>query len=167
MPRLAALLPLLAALAPAAAQAKCPNQSGIFSCQIGRKTLEVCHWKGMITYEFGLPNKAELSLFTPETEADFTPWSGVGRTMWSSLAFHNEGITYEVWSSLDKLMNDDDPMPEWQGGVNVLQGDKTLAQLTCNPGSVEGILDTVYDIKTDLGQCWNLTTFAWQQAPCP
>ncbi len=44
---------LLALLAAAPAHAACQNDLEIFSCQIGKKTLQVCEWKGMLIYQFG------------------------------------------------------------------------------------------------------------------
>lgn len=60
-----------------------------------------------------------------------------------------------------------DPQAIWEAGINVLQGDKTLAQLTCDQGSVRGDLAQVFELKQATGQCWNHERFAWQAGPCP
>ncbi len=107
----------------------------------------------------------ELALNATFADADFTPWPGIGRTMWNELAFHNDGVTYTVWSSLEKQLEENQPEPQVEGGVHVTQGDAELASLTCNPGSVRAALDTIWDIKTMIGQCWNYEANRWQACP--
>jgi hypothetical protein len=156
---------LLAVLAAAPAHAACQNDLTIFSCKIGAKTLQVCEWKGMLIYQFGPEGAPELALNTTFADADFTPWPGIGRTMWNELAFHNDGVTYTVWSALEKQLEENQPEPQVEGGVHVTRGDAELASLTCNPGSVRSALDTVWNIKTMIGQCWNHEANLWQACP--
>lgn len=128
-----------------------------FSCPIGKKTVEVCYWKGMLTYSFGRAGKAELIISEPLETVAYTPWPGIGRAIWDQVAFQNEGVTYEIWSSFDRM----DENAVMEGGVNVMQGDKTLATLTCDKGSVERGLDTISDLKAGIGQCWDMGAQAW------
>jgi hypothetical protein len=151
---------LLFAVLAAPAQAACPGDD-VFSCEIGRKTLEICAWKGALIYSFGRVNRPELSITQPLESAAYTPWPGIGRAIWDSVAFQNEGITYEVWSSFDRL----DETAILEGGVNVVQDEETLATLTCNKGSVANGLDVISELKADIGQCWDHETVAW--VPCP
>jgi hypothetical protein len=150
--RTALLLTLLAAPAHAA----CPGDTAFF-CQIGKKTLEVCHSTGTLTYSFGRAGKQELTIAEPLETAAYTPWPGIGRAIWEAVAFQNQGTTYEVWTSIDKMEKD----AVLEGGVNVMQGDSTLASLTCNPGSVSQSLDAISDLKAGIGQCWNPEARAW------
>lgn len=152
---------ILALLLPAAALADCPGGEEIFSCTIGKNALQVCHQNNALTYSFGPKGIPDLTLTEPLETADFTPWPGIGRTMWDSLAFHNEGITYEVWAALDKQVDETAPEPQVQGGVTVMKGDRTLASLTCNEGSVRSFLDTVSVLKTAIGQCWSFDSHSW------
>ena len=50
--RAALLLALLAAPAASPVWAACPGDT-VFSCPIGKKTVEICHAKGLLTYTFG------------------------------------------------------------------------------------------------------------------
>lgn len=145
---------LLALAAPA--HAACQGDEA-FSCPIGQKTVEVCYWKGMMTYAFGAEAKPELIINEPLESLAYTPWPGIGRAIWDSVAFQNDGVTYEVWSSIDKM----DENAVMEGGVNVLQGDKTLATLACNKGSVERGLDLIGELKAGIGQCWDREAQAW------
>lgn len=152
----AALL-LLTLASPA--QAACQGDTA-FSCQIGTKTLEVCYWRGSLIYAFGPDNAPELTIAQPLETAAYTPWPGVGRAIWESVAFQNQGTTYEVWSSFDRL----DETAVLEGGVHVLEGDTLLATLTCNTGSVAPTLFAISDLKAGIGQCWDFDTQAWTTA---
>jgi hypothetical protein len=149
--RVALLIAVLAAPANA-----CPGDA-VFSCPIGKKTLEVCASNGLLTYSFGREGKPEITVSEPLETIAYTPWPGIGRAIWDSVAFQNEGVTYEVWSSFDRM----DENAVMEGGINVMEGDKTLASLTCDKGSVERGLDTISDLKAEIGQCWNYETQAW------
>jgi hypothetical protein len=114
--RTALFFALLAAPLAAPAQAACQGDEA-FSCQVGKKTLEICYWKGMLTYRFGPEGKPELTLNEPLETVDFMPWPGIGRAIWDSVVFENKGVAYEVWSSFDKL----DENAVMEGGVNVMR----------------------------------------------
>jgi hypothetical protein len=147
---------LLLALAASPAQAACQGDTA-FSCQIGAKTLQVCYWKGALIYAFGPENAPELTIAQPLETADYTPWPGIGRAIWDSVAFTNQGTTYDVWTAFDRL----DENAVLEGGVNVLEGDTLLATLTCDRGSVATALDTVGILKAGIGQCWDHESLTW------
>ncbi|WP_137110530.1 hypothetical protein [Rhodobacter sp. SY28-1] len=147
---------LFLALLAAPAQAACQGDEA-FSCPIGKKTVEICYWKGMLTYRFGPEGKPELTLNEPLETVDYMPWPGIGRAIWDSVVFTNQGVTYEVWSSFDRL----DENAVMEGGVNVMQGTKTLAALACDKGSVEAGLDRISDLKAGIGQCWDYDSRSW------
>lgn len=150
--RLALALVLLASPAHAACQG-----DEAFSCTIGKKTLEVCYWKGALIYAYGRDGKPELTLSEPLETVSYTPWPGIGRAIWDAVAFENEGVTYEVWTSFDKI----DENAVLEGGVNVMQGDATLATLACDKGSVAHGLDTISELKAGIGQCWDYENQTW------
>ncbi|MCU0829231.1 MAG: hypothetical protein MUE52_18025 [Tabrizicola sp.] len=152
------LLPLLFLAAPA--HAACQGDEA-FSCKIGAKTLDVCYWKGMLTYRFGPEGKPELILNEPLETVAFTPWPGMGSSFWETVAFRNGDYTYEVWTSVERDPEATEPR---QGGVRVLQGEQTVAELTCDPDTVSP-MDTLYDLKHGIGQCWDVETQVW--GPCP
>ena len=147
---------LLALLAATPAHAACQGDEA-FSCRIGKKTLDVCYWKGMLTYRFGPEGRPELTLNERLETVDFMPWPGIGRAIWDSVVFENDGVTYEVWSSFDKM----DENAVMEGGVNVMQGTETLATLTCNKGSVGRGLEGLSDLKAGIGQCWDYDSRTW------
>lgn len=62
--------------------------------------------------------------------------------------FWNRGIAYEVWSSFDRIAE----IMGVEGGVTVLDGQTTLATLTCDPGSVSRELIIISDLKSDTGK---------------
>jgi hypothetical protein len=147
---------LLLALLAAPAHAACQGDEA-FSCQIGKKTLEVCYWKGMLTYAYGPKGKPELFLNEPLETVAFTPWPGIGSSLWETVAFQNDGYTYEVWTSVERDPEATEPR---SGGVRVMQGDATVAELTCDPGTATP-MDALYDLKDGIGQCWNMETRTW------
>ncbi|MFO1203890.1 MAG: hypothetical protein U1E58_14765 [Tabrizicola sp.] len=147
---------LLFILLAAPAHAICQEEE-VFSCPIGKKVVEVCSFRGELTYSFGREGSPEIILYEPLETVAYTPWPGIGRAIWDSVAFENEGVTYEVWSSFDKM----DENAVLEGGVNVLKGDKTLASLTCDKGSVERGLDFITDLKAGIGQCWSYDSQSW------
>ena len=150
--RAALILALLAAPASAACQG-----DEAFSCRIGKKTLEVCRWKDMLTYSYGREGKPELTLTEPLETVAYTPWPGIGRAIWDTVAFHNNGVTYEVWTSFDKM----DENAVLEGGVYVMEGETMLASPTCDRGSVAHGLDTISFMKAGIGQCWEPETQSW------
>jgi hypothetical protein len=147
---------LLVILLAAPAHAACPGDT-VFSCPIGKKTLEICHAKGLLTYTFGRGRKPELIISEPVETVAYTPWPGIGRAIWDSVAFENEGVTYEVWTSFDKM----DENAVLEGGINVMEGDETLATLTCNKGSVDYSMEGISDLKAQIGQCWDMGSRSW------
>ncbi|MBE2278345.1 MAG: hypothetical protein IAE87_18850 [Rhodobacteraceae bacterium] len=158
----AAAIPLvLATMLPAVALAACPGEV-LLSCPIGRKHLELCLTPEAVLYSFGPKGNPELKLAVPVTEAAYQPWPGVGRTIWDSVQLFNGGITYEVWTSIDR----DDPAALWEGGINVLKGEALQAELTCAAGSVTNDLTAIFAAKEAAGQCWSFDNLRWQSA-CP
>lgn len=154
--RTALFLALLAAPAGSPLWAACQGDEA-FSCQIGTKRVEVCYWKGMLTYSFGREGKPELFLNERLETVAFTPWPGIGSSLWETVAFQNEGYTYEVWTSVERDPEATEPRA---GGVQVLQGDKTVAELTCDRGTATS-MEGLYDLKDGIGQCWDMTTQTW------
>lgn len=159
---LAALVPLVAGLLTAApAFATCQGE-GLFECRIGKKALEICRTGSAVSYRFGPAGKPELEIATALSDLQYQPWPGVGRAIWEAVTFHNDGTSYEVWSSFDR--QDPDAKPE--GGVNVLRGEKLIAALDCTKGSVLSGLDLLYGAKESVGQCWSFEHHRWTTAPC-
>ena len=152
----AALFLFLVLAAPA--QAACPGESEIFSCTIKGKPLQLCYWRGVVTYNFGPVDKPELSLSQPLQDIEFTPWPGIGGSIWETVVFPNQGYRYEVWTSVER---DPEATTGLRGGVTVLQGESLVAQLVCDPGTPSQSLDVIYELKEAIGQCWDFEARVW------
>ncbi len=157
----------LIALLPATAQAACPGET-FLSCTVGNgKHVEVCiqpgdsAGKGSFTYTFGPKGAPELSLSVPMSAGTVTPWSGVGRSIWASVSFPNDGYDYEVWHGFDRLDED----AGLEAGVNVLQAEKLVASLTCTGGEIAPVF-TLEDTMESAGYCWNREASRWQRGDC-
>lgn len=157
----------LAVLLPAAAHATCPVETFV-SCSVsGGKQIEVCIQPGNFagdggfTYTFGAAGAPELRLSVPMSAGTVTPWSGVGRSIWASVGFPNAGYEYEVWHSFDRLDEDGG----LNAGVNVLQGEDVVAELTCIAGEIAPVF-TLEDTMAAAGYCWNRDRFHWQRSDC-
>jgi len=150
--RAALILALLATPASAACQG-----DEAFSCQIGKKALDVCYWKGALIYRYGPKGHPELTIAEPLETVDYTPWPGIGSAIWETVAFQNEGYTYEIWTNIERDPEATEPRA---GGVRVMQGDATVAELTCNRGTATP-MDGLYDLKSGIGQCWDGESKTW------
>lgn len=152
----------LALLAPSAALAACPGEI-LLSCPIGKKHLELCLTSQSLTYSFGPKGAPEITLTDAIREVAYSPWPGVGGTIFDSVTFTNRGTSYEVWTSLER--NPDNAQTE--AGINVIEGGQIIAELACAPGSVTSDLYPVFVAKEAAGQCWNREAQAWQDGGCP
>lgn len=149
-------------LLAAPAHAACPPDGEIFACQIGKKTLEVCHEGSALVYRFGPADAPELALSEPLETVDYQPWSGFGRNRFYTVTFQNNGFAYEVWSGFDRIGHPQGP----RGGVTVRDGTAKEVKLTCDWGSVKGELERVGWLKTDIGQCFDQDNATWREGPC-
>jgi hypothetical protein len=152
---------ILACFFPLPALAECTGET-LVSCPIGAKQLQVCNEGDLLTYSFGPPGAPDLQLASRPQEA-YTPWNGIGRSLWETITFTNRNVTYEVVFSFDRMV--EDAMPEW--GVVVTQGDEIIANLTCENQLANIPFDGLYDQITAAGLCWNREDFVWQTGACP
>ena len=95
-----------------------------------RKQLELCLDGGRLTYRFGRPGAPELELTRDLSEIAYTPWPGIGRTIWEDVEITNEGVTYAIHSWVERPL-DTGEAPRSGTGLIVLQGAEPLAELTC------------------------------------
>lgn len=164
-------LPALAfALFPGVALADCRGETFI-SCDIGNgQHLEVCiepeelPGRGAFTYAFGRRDDPELTLREDFASGTVAPWSGVGRAIWGSISFHNDGYVYETWHSFDRL-EEGSPL---EGGVNILHDKTFLASLSCKPGpgNVIAPLFTLEDTMAAAGYCHDPEHREWRRGNC-
>lgn len=114
-----------------------------------------------VSYEFGRRGReADLKLVRNVTEVDLYPWPGVSRTIWEQVSFENAGVFYRVFYAQER----DPRTPELSGGLLVERDGETLAELTCDPGSVatSGYPLPLYDAKEAAGQVFNRATTGWE-----
>ncbi len=139
-------LVIVASLIATPAFAACPAGSDTFlSCTMsqGRKALDVCADATGVRYSFGSTGGTpDLSLAERYADLDYTPWPGIGRTIWETVVFRNAGYAYTVSGSIDRDADQTTPdgaeMAVTAGGqVMVSQGDQTIATLTCDPDTVD------------------------------
>ncbi|RNF35772.1 hypothetical protein [Paracoccus methylarcula] len=163
-----AALPLI--FLSSAALADCTEQT-LISCDTGNGNhLEACIEAGVspdgarFTYAFGPRDKPKLTLREELAAGTATPWSGVGRAIWESVAFRHEGHVYEVWHSFDRL----EQVASLEGGVNVLRGEELLVSLSCQPGpgTVIAPLFTIGDAMAEAGFCRDPDLHEWRRGDC-
>ncbi len=135
-----ALAPGLA-LTPSLASAACPEIT-LVSCGLANsaKRVELCLTGDSLRYRFGTAQNTELELIRDVAEASYTPWPGIGRTMWEELSLENAGTTYQFSSYAEKLMEEGTEDQLALGtDLLVLRGEKVLAKLTCDPAQVSDL----------------------------
>ena len=150
---------LVLCAAPAAGAAACPDLT-VLSCTLdqGEKRLQMCQVGNALTYRYGANvQPAELALTEPLANGTYTPWTGVGSAIWESARFNAKGYIYETWASADWQA----PGAPVEGGVNVVQGAKTIAALTCDPGSVQAGFTALFAVMENQGYCYDRTLFGW------
>ena len=151
---------ILAIIFPLPALAACPGET-LVSCPIGANQLQVCNEGNLLTYSFGPPGAPDLQLAS-KPELAYTPWNGIGRTMWETITFTNRNFTYEVVFSFDRL--EENASPKW--GVTVIDGNEIAATLTCADQAGNIPFDGLYDQISATGLCWNRESASWASS-CP
>lgn len=135
------------------------------SCTLkdGRKVLDVCHLHGEARYRYGKKGgQPELELSEWIGDLDYLPWNGIGRSIYEEVAFYNGDFRYAVYSAFDRTQESNYPL---SGGIVVTNGDQTVAELFCDPGSVNTAIDTLYEQKKIEGFCWDYDSFSWRLCP--
>jgi hypothetical protein len=151
---------MLLVLVPMPVFAACEGAT-LVSCPVGGNQLQVCNEGDLLTYSFGPPGAPDLQLAS-RPEAAYTPWNGIGRTLWETITFTNGNVTYEVVFSVDRM--DENTKPDW--GVVVQDGDAIIANLTCDSQADNIPFDGLYDQITTTGLCWNRESDSWAEV-CP
>jgi len=156
-----ALALVFAATGPVMAACPAGTQT-VLSCSAkgGTKVLDICLDlpNATISYAYGAPNRQpELAMRRPIAAIDHTPWPGIGRSIWESTVFHNQGYAYEVFISVDRMADNSQPI----GGVVLHKGSQQVAKVDCDAGTAEIGLWAVSDAKQALGQCWDQGRQNW------
>jgi len=150
MMRVFALAGGVAAVSTQAAACNLPLMACSFDD--GAKTVQVCLSFDQVTYTYGPKfGDPELTLSENVTTIDYLPWPGVGSAIWETVTFYNGDYSYEVLAGFER----DPENPQSFGGISVRRDDEEVANLTCDPDSVEfGWEVALFDAKRAAGQCW-------------
>ncbi|MEX0348049.1 MAG: hypothetical protein AB3N15_01390 [Paracoccaceae bacterium] len=157
-------------LTASAAFASCPNgQSSFLTCQIeGKpKVMQACYDAEAAHYSFGpRGGPAELALSETYETLGYTPWPGVGRSIWETVTFTNGDYRYVVNGGVDRMFGDEaeseNPHPQF-GSVTVFKGEKIIAELACDPATVSfSWSDNLYDYKEAAGFEWDYRDRVWR-----
>ena len=159
--RICAMFVLL--LAPTSLIAGCGHEDALLiSCTFndGAKTVTTCMNDQAASYSFGpTGGKAELELTRDIVEVDMLPWQGFGRWISEAIVFENGAYKYALRYAIDKLAEE----PTIEGDFWVGKGETRLAELICDPGSVEtsGYPLPLYDAKIAAGQIYSFDDYEW------
>lgn len=157
-----ALVTIASLCAASAASAACSGPgTALFTCTFkgGKKQVNVCLQGNVVLYSFGATGRApELLLGRDVTQVGFTPWSGVGRSIWEELTLSSGDFAYALSYSIDRAPDGDLP----SGQLMVGRGGRTLANLNCDVGSVD-IHDfyPLFEAKEAAGQRFCIDTQSW------
>lgn len=147
---------------PAAANGCFGAGQPLFHCTFknGAKALDICLQGDLLLYRYGaLAGKAELLLASRVENTHMRPWNGVGSSIYEEASFANGDVTYTAFYAVARIAAD---APDVSGGIIVTKGDQTLANLTCDSGSIEpSDFYPIFEEKNAQGQCWNTDTFTW------
>ncbi len=140
----------------------------LFHCTVkdGAKSVDVCLQDSVVYYRFGpVAAPAEMLLAQPVAAVHMSPWNGIGRTIYEEVGFANAAFDYTVHYAIDRIPEDGEVRPSISGGVTVIKGDQTMAQLECDAESISvNDLYPLYEAKEAVGQCWDRAAFQW--GPC-
>lgn len=152
-------------------QAACgPKEETFMSCRMADQTrvLAVCFDAKVAQYTYGPPGQPELTLSEPVATLDYLPWPGVGSAIWEEVTFTNGPYSYIVSGGFERPFGDEDPpdVPPRFGGVVVQRDGVTLAELACDPATVDFAWgEGLWDAKENLGQSWNDVERRWVDLP--
>lgn len=142
------------------------------SCQIEQSdsSLRVCFTADTAIYRFGSPKEEpDLEITEPVGSLVYEPWPGVGRSIFETLVFSNEGYDYTVFAGFDRMFGDeteqDHPTPRF-GGVTVSRGADELAALSCSRQTVDFVWgEGLFKAKQNLGYLWDFDSRSWVELP--
>ena len=108
----------------------------IFQCTTtNNKQIEVCDAGKTISYSFGKHGKKpELALSIPRHQATTFQWHGIGRYINYSVNIPNGKYTYSVYTSIDKL--EENEAKGFEAGVSVEKNRNHLATIICRDNTV-------------------------------
>ena len=117
------------------AHAACGSSKTVFQCTTtNNKQIEVCDAGKTISYSFGKRGRPELAISVPRHQATTFQWHGIGRYINYSVSIPNGKYFYSVYSSIDKL--EENEAKGFEAGVTVEKSGKHLATVICRDRTV-------------------------------
>ncbi|MCV6594716.1 MAG: hypothetical protein OIF48_17330 [Silicimonas sp.] len=143
---------LLALAAPAAAEP-------YFACEFGQdRDVTVTHDAETARYAFRHPTNS-LTLTRPFAQIDYTPWPGMGRTIWEEIGFDNAGYRYTVFAGIDR---DPEVTNGRSGGIIVSKDGREIVRLDCRPDSINFPWSTsLLEAMEAAGRCLDIGSQSW------
>ncbi len=142
MKLLYSFIPVLILLVSSPVLALCAGGSStVFSCTTAKgKQIEVCDSKKTLEYSFGKSDtKPEIVVRVPRAQASTWQWRGVGRWHSYSVDIPNGNTTYNVFWGQDALSPNAPP----EAGVNVLNQDRVVTTVLCEPNGLVQALEGI------------------------
>ncbi|MEO9516399.1 MAG: hypothetical protein ABJH45_21395 [Paracoccaceae bacterium] len=154
---------------PTTAFAGCSAGLELFnSCQIADRNTEVsvCFDSERVEYNYGpIGETPELTLTDTIINAEYVPWSGVGKAIWEYTVFRNGEYAYEVGAGFDRPFSEDEQMSDEErhfGWISITQNGSELGRLECIPDTVSYAFGAgIYDEKTTAGLMWDGIEEKW------
>ena len=116
--------------------AACGDSKTVFHCTTtNNKQIEVCDAGKTISYSFGKHSKKpELTISVPRHKATTFQWHGIGRHINYSVSIPNGSYMYSVYTSIDKL--EEDEAKGFEAGVMVEKNNQHLVTVICRDDTV-------------------------------
>jgi hypothetical protein len=137
---LLACLPGVLAAPPALAQLCTADETVVFSCHIGHKTLSLCRpsgVRGQLAYRFGKPGQVELDYPDQAARRAPAPFELAMRPLYgggvTTVRFQRGAWQYEVYSKAGRG-DDPDRTPFAEDGVIVSHAGKPVWEQACADG---------------------------------
>lgn len=144
------------------------------SCRIENSTsiLRVCYDSQTVHYRFGAADQTpDLALSSSIAAVDYTPWPGVGRSIWEEIRFENDSYLYTVHAGFERMFDEEEyeDIPHRAfGGVSVTTGEDEaeVVTLSCERATVSfGWDDALFKAKNALGYAWDDRARVWVASP--
>lgn len=140
---------------------QCPsaNWTKLFSCKMNasKQRVSVCAAIDQVRYTFGTTGEIPKVRLQSMLTQTYVPWMGLGRYVNDDLSMMDDDITYRVYSSLDRSIQE----PSLTGGIDVIRSDKIIAAMQCDQDSINSNIQEASDLLETAGLCWDKKGEKW------
>lgn len=143
MARVSAMMAIAALTAAVPAQAAPACDAPVFYCELQKvpKAVQVCEQpSGQLRYRFGpLQGEPELVFSVPRSQAEISPWNGVGALYWASLEMPNGAWRYRM-----SVVYPREGGPESDSAIlAVSKDDEERRHWLCDPATVQERIESL------------------------